>query len=45
MISSKIRKLPITLEPEESHRLLKQPNSRYPTGKRNKAILSFMLNM
>ena len=35
---------PITLEPEEAQNLLKQPNKRYPTGLRNKAILSLMLN-
>ena len=38
------KKLPITLEPEEAQNLLKQPSKRYPTGLRNKAILSLMLN-
>jgi len=32
-------KLPVTLEPEEAQNLLKQPNKRYPTGLRNKAIM------
>ena len=46
MIRAKTRrKLPVVLESEESHRLLRQPNTRYPTGKRNKAIISIMLNM
>ncbi|MBA7570707.1 Tyrosine recombinase XerD [subsurface metagenome] len=38
------KKLPIILEPEEAQRLIKQPNKRYPTGIRNKAILSIMLH-
>ena len=37
-------KLPVVLEPEEAQKLLKQPNRRYPTGLRNKAILSLMLH-
>lgn len=37
-------KLPIVLEPEEVQKLLKQPNKRYPTGLRNKAIISLMLH-
>jgi len=37
-------KLPVTLEPEEAQNLLKQPNKRYPTGLRNKAIMSLMLH-
>ena len=37
-------KLPIVLEPEEVQALLKQPNKRYPTGLRNKAIISLMLH-
>jgi len=36
-------KLPVILEPEEVQNLLKQPNKRYPTGLRNKAIMSLML--
>ena len=39
-----IKKLPIILEPEEAQNLLKQPNKRYPTGLRNKAIISLMLH-
>ena len=37
-------KLPVILEPEEVQNLLKQPNKRYPTGLRNKAIMSLMLH-
>ena len=37
-------KLPVTLEPEEIQNLLKQPSKRYPTGLRNKAIMSLMLH-
>jgi len=37
-------KLPVTLEPEEVQNLLKQPNKRYPTGLRNKTIMSLMLH-
>ena len=37
-------KLPVILEPEEVQNLLKQPSKRYPTGLRNKAIMSLMLN-
>ena len=40
----KKNKLPVTLEPEEVQNLLKQPNKRYPTGLRNKAIMSLMLH-
>jgi len=39
-----IKKLPKILEPEEAQKLLKQPNKRYPTGLRNKAIMSLMLH-
>ena len=38
------KKLPVILEPEEAQNLLKQPNKRYPTGLRNKVILSLMLH-
>jgi len=38
------RKLPTVLDPEEASALLRIPNKRYPTGLRNKAILSVMLN-
>ena len=37
-------KLPVILEPEEVQNLLKQPSKRYPTGLRNKAIMSLMLH-
>ena len=37
-------KLPVILEPEEAQNLLKQPNKRYPTGLRNKTIMSLMLH-
>ncbi len=42
---SRIKKLPVVLEPEETHKLLSIPNKRYPTGLRNKAVLTLMLNM
>ena len=38
------RKLPIILDREEAYKLIKQPNKRYATGLRNKAIISLMLN-
>jgi site-specific recombinase XerD len=38
------KKLPVILEPEEAQRLIKQPNKRYPTGLRNKAIISLILH-
>jgi len=38
------KKLPTILEPEEAQKLLKQPNKRYPTGLRNKAVMSLMLH-
>ena len=37
-------KLPVILEPEEVQNLLRQPNKRYPTGLRNKTIMSLMLH-
>jgi len=37
-------KLPVTLEPEEVQNLLRQPSKRYPTGLRNKVIMSLMLH-
>jgi len=37
-------KLPVILELEEVQNLLKQSNKRYPTGLRNKAIMSLMLH-
>lgn len=38
------RKIPEILEADEQAALLRQPNSRYPTGERNRLILSIMLN-
>lgn len=38
------KKLPVVLEPGEAQKLIKQPNKRYPTGIRNKAIILVMLN-
>jgi integrase/recombinase XerD len=38
------KKLPVILEPEEAQRLIRQPNKRYPTGLRNKAMMALMLH-
>ena len=38
-------KLPVILEPEEAQKLLKQPNKRYPTGLRNKVIISLIFSL
>ena len=38
------KKLPVILEPEKAQNLLRQPNKRYPTGLRNKAMMSLMLH-
>ena len=38
------KQLPVILEPEEAQNLLKQPNKRYPSGLRNKAMMSLMLH-
>jgi integrase/recombinase XerD len=38
------KKLPVVLELEEAQNLLRQPNKRYPTGLRNKAMMSLMLH-
>ncbi len=38
------RKLPTVLTEDEQKRLLEQPNPRYPTGERNKTMLTLMLN-
>ncbi len=38
------RRLPEVLTVEKQHALLAQPNSRYPTGERNRLMLSLMLN-
>ena len=37
-------KLPVILDRDEAYKLIKQPNKRYITGLRNKAIISLMLN-
>src|SRR3989304_929654 len=37
-------KSPVILEREEAQSLLKQPNKRYPSGLRNKAMMSLMLH-
>jgi len=37
-------KLPVILEPEGVQNLLRQPSKRYPTGLRNKTIMSLMLH-
>ena len=42
---ARIKKLPVILEPEEAENLLRQPNKRYISGVRNRAILVVMLNM
>jgi len=38
------KKLPTVLTEDEQARLLKQPNPRYPTGERNRTMLTLMLN-
>ncbi len=38
------RKLPVILDREEALKLIRQPNKRYITGLRNRAIISLMLN-
>jgi len=38
------RKIPEVLTTEEQAALLRQPNPRYPTGERNRLLLSLMLN-
>ena len=42
---AKRNKLPVTLEPAEARRLISIPNKRYLTGRRNRAMLSVMLNI
>jgi len=42
--SRRPRKLPEVLTSEEQAALLRQPNPRYPTGERNRLMLSLMLN-
>ena len=39
------RKIPDVLSEDEQQRLLAQPNSRYPTGLRNLALLRMMLDL
>lgn len=41
---SKNRKIPVVLSQEEIPALKKAPNTRYPTGKRDKAIIFLVLN-
>jgi integrase/recombinase XerD len=43
MVPRKARKLPDVLTEQEQVALLNQPNPRYPTGSRNRAILAAML--
>jgi len=43
-IRRKRRKLPEVLTTEEATALFKQPNPRYPTGERNRLMISLMLN-
>lgn len=44
-IRSRRGRLPVILEIEEAKKLLDIPKKRYPTGVRNKAMISVMLNM
>ena len=44
MKTKRRKKLPVVLDRDEAQKLLKQPNKRYPTGIRNKAMLSILLN-
>ncbi len=41
---SRPKKLPTVLTEDEQARLLEQPNPRYPTGERNRTMLTLMLN-
>jgi len=43
-MSKRAKKLPVVLNKDEQDQLLKQPNSRYPTGQRNYTILKLMLD-
>ena len=45
MRAKRRKKLPVILEPEEVESLMRIPNKRYFSGKRNLATLSLMLNM
>ena len=44
MKSNRRKKLPVVLELIEAENLIKQPNKRYRTGKRNIAIMKMMIN-
>ncbi len=45
MKAKRRKKLPVILEPEEAESLMRIPNKRYLSGKRNLAVLSLMLNL
>lgn len=45
MKTKRRKKLPVILEPEEAESLMRIPNKRYLSGKRNLAVLSLMLNL
>ncbi|MBA7615975.1 Tyrosine recombinase XerC [subsurface metagenome] len=45
MRTKRRKKLPVILEPKEIESLMRIPNKRYLSGKRNLAVLSLMLNM
>ncbi|MBA7619150.1 Tyrosine recombinase XerC [subsurface metagenome] len=45
MKTKRRKKLPVILEPKEVESLMRIPNKRYLSGKRNLAALSLMLNM
>ena len=45
MRTKRRKKLPVILEPKEVESLMRIPNKRYLSGKRNLAVLSLMLNM
>ena len=45
MKTKRRKKLPVILEPKEVESLMRIPNKRYLSGKRNLAVLSLMLNM
>ncbi|MBA7658268.1 Tyrosine recombinase XerC [subsurface metagenome] len=45
MKAKRRKKLPVILEPKEVESLMRIPNKRYLSGKRNLATLSLMLNM
>lgn len=45
MFGTTRKKLPVILEREEAKRLISMPKKRYPTGLRNKAMLTLMINL